>query len=155
MNEKGSLFEYFWKGFNVSLISIGERRSLFNENNGLMHLTIEKLFDYLSFYETGSYLIGISAFTIYKQSKQAEIFKDLLGHLTEMSIKNDIANIEVRTKAEALEVIQEIFTSKLTTKGHFFIRIMLYNIKLQTVSNLHLIDTLCHPNLKLQAVRSC
>eukprot|EP00826_Nyctotherus_ovalis_P005029 TRINITY_DN11125_c0_g1_i2.p1 TRINITY_DN11125_c0_g1~~TRINITY_DN11125_c0_g1_i2.p1 ORF type:complete len:184 (-),score=15.52 TRINITY_DN11125_c0_g1_i2:359-910(-) len=150
LNEKGSLFEYFWKGFNVSLISIGEHNSLFNTSSGLIHLAVEKLFDYLSFYEASAYIASISAFTISKHQKQSESFKDLLLHYADQPAKSDVANIEVRTKMEAFEVLRVL--NSVAVKGNFFVRVMLYNTKSQTVSNLHLVCSVAHPNLRLQTV---
>lgn len=167
MNEKGSLFEYFWKGFNVSLISIGEKIPVFNnqENNGLVWRITDKLFDYLSFYDTFSYFIGISAFGIYKLSKQTEKFTDLLSHFfnnstesTQKSPSNmpkDITNIEIKTKDEAKIILSEIYkqAEKIgCEKGNVFIRFMVYNVKSQVVSNLHLVDCICHNNLNINAV---
>ncbi len=162
LNEKASLFEYFWKGFNVSLISVGDRFSIFEKaEDGLLYRVTEKLFDYLSFYDSFSYLVGISAFCLYKPPKQPEKFVDLLNRLAEdeeektgSSAAKDIINLEAKTKEHAKELIQEAYkeADALGYRGNIFIRFMVYNVKSQTVSNLHLVDTVCHPCFPISSV---
>ena len=116
-------------------------------------MTLDKVFDYLSFNGSSNYLIGISGFSIYKDSKQVEKFSDLLSQFVDqIPQEGDITNVEVRTIDEAKEVVKEIYKESIKFKGSLLIRIMIYNMKMQTVSNFHLVDALCHPNLDTQAV---
>ena len=155
LNEKRSLFDYFWNGFNTSLISIGEDGNFFQKQDGLVWLAIDKLFDYLSFYNGSFYSVGISGFAIYKDLKQIDRFCDLLNHFAEKpSQKGDIINFEVKNKEQAVEIIKEIYkeSSKLETKGNLFIRIMIYNTKTRLLSNLHLVNTMCNPETQVELV---
>ncbi len=134
---------------------MGEPSPLFSagEENFVSRL-IDKLFDYLSFYDAFSYVVGVSAFALYRPAKQTERFCDLLANVApEESSKKlpgkDIANIEVRSKEEAKQVVKEALKEeeRQGIRGHLFIRLMAYNVKTQVVSSLHLVDTVCHPSV--------
>ena len=137
---KGSLFDYFWKGFNSSLITIGVHELTMQEV--LVHSIIEKLFEYLLFHEASYYTISLSAFTIYNIGA-TEKFMDLLFNLAD---SKGIANIEVRTREEGIKIVKEIFNvyNKSNTNGHLFIRLMIYNSKSKIVSCLQLANIIRH-----------
>ena len=140
------------------MISMGEHNPIFgNGEESLLSRLADKLFDYLSFYDTFSYVVGISAFAIHKPAKQPEKFHDLLTTLVEESgkkVTKDLANIEVRSKDEARDVIDNIYKELEAQgiQGHLFLRFMVYNVKSQVVSSLHIVDTVCNPCVSSGAV---
>lgn len=157
LNERNSLFEYFWQGFNVALISFGWYNPvLTDQDENLLSRILDKLFDYISFYDALSYSVGISGFIIHKPQKQAERFDDLLINQVTESQKElgkkseeskNLKNIEVKTKEDAKFILASILkeANKPTYQGQLFIRLMLYNSKTKTVSNLHFVRMLYLP----------
>ena len=136
--------DYFIKGFNASVISIGENSSLLDNEDGTVRRVLHQIFEYMK--RSKNYLLGISAFSIHKENGK-EIFEDLLTH----SPNEDIVNVEIRTEMEAIKLIHEIYKNK-DFIGHRFIRFMIYDIVSRTVSNLHLVSTICHPHVIIESV---
>eukprot|EP00826_Nyctotherus_ovalis_P010040 TRINITY_DN12664_c0_g3_i1.p1 TRINITY_DN12664_c0_g3~~TRINITY_DN12664_c0_g3_i1.p1 ORF type:complete len:229 (+),score=31.17 TRINITY_DN12664_c0_g3_i1:167-853(+) len=136
-SSRESFFTYFIEGFNAAVISVGESTSLYDSEDGVIAVTLNKLFAH--FKSLPRYSLAISSFSIRKQ-KGKELVETLL-------------NCEAKSKREAMEMLSKVYKDK-DFIGHVFVRFTIYNSESEAVSSLHLVSTMCHPHIEISSVNS-